>query len=274
MPPEARRPPDPQPAVSDSLPDMRLIHHLARTGGTTIAKCIAVMPRVALLSEVHPMGTERINPLHQAHDWHGLIDQQEIDRLGPSPDFARSLQLIALRASSRGRHLVIRDWAHLDFHAGPLSRQPGFQLTTAERLAPHFRLLQTATVRHPIDHWQSLRRVPAMRGQIDLGRFLQGYRRFAEIAAALGFVRFEDFCADPDAALQRLCASLDLAYDPTWRARWAQYDLMTGDETAKQHSGELKQPKRRLLEPGLADAFLKHPDYGSALDLLGYGHPV
>jgi hypothetical protein len=141
-------------------------------------------------------------------------------------------------------------------------------------LAPHFRLRQIATVRHPIDHWQSLRRLPLLRGKIDLDRFLIGYRRFAVFAAAMGFVRFEDFCDQPDAALQRLCEALDLVYDAGWRSRWAAYDRVTGDESARHGSGELKRPRRRPLEPGLADAFMKHPDYQPALALLGYRHPV
>jgi protein O-GlcNAc transferase len=261
-------------AVAADRPVLRLIHHLARTGGTTISKCLAVMPEVALLSEIHPLGIEKINPLHQAMDWFGLVDQAEIDRLGSPPDFAASIRLIASRASARGLRLVIRDWAHLDFAGAPIVDRPAFRLSTAEALSELFRLRQIATVRHPIDHWQSLRRVPIMRGKIDLDRFLKGYRRFAEIAAPMGFVRYEDFCSHPDEALQRLCEALDLAYDASWRLRWAGYDRITGDDAARRGSGELRQPRRRPLEPGLADSFLRHPDYQPALTLLGYRHPI
>jgi hypothetical protein len=261
-------------AATESRPVLRMLHHLARTGGTTISKCLAVMPGVALLSEIHPLGVEKISALHQAMGWYGLVTQNEIDQMGSDPDFARSIRLIAARASARGLRLVIRDWNHLDFAGAPLVETPSFRLTAAEILESHFRLRQIASVRHPIDQWQSLRRIPVMRGKIDLDRFLVGYRRFAEIAAPMGFVRFEDFCAEPDRALQRLCDALDLPYDTGWRSRWADYDRITGDETAKRGAGELRQPRRRPLEPGLADAFLKHPDYAPALTLLGYGHPI
>jgi hypothetical protein len=262
------------PAAIGGRPVLRMFHHLARTGGTTISKCLAVMPGVALLSEIHPLGVEKISALHQAMGWHGLLDQNEIDQLGPRPDFVRSIQLIAARASARGIRLVIRDWNHLDFAGAPLVQTPSFRLTAAEALASHFRLRQIASVRHPIDQWQSLRRIPIMRGKIDLDRFLVGYRRFAEIAVMLGFVRFEDFCAEPEPALQRLCDALDLPYDAGWRSRWADYDRITGDETAKHSAAGLRQPRRRPLEPGLAEAFMKHPDYVPALTLLGYGHPL
>jgi hypothetical protein len=261
-------------AAAGDRPVLRLIHHLARTGGTTICKCLAAMPEVALLSEIHPLGIEKISALRQAMNWFGLVSQAEIDQLGSPPDFAASIRLIASRASARGLKLVIRDWSHLDFAGAPLVEAPAFRLTTAEALSAHFQLRQVATVRHPIDHWQSLRRVPIMRGKIDLDRFLKGYRCFAEFAAPMGFVRFEDFCAHPDDSLQRLCDALDLAYDAAWRLRWADYDRITGDEVARRGAGELKQPRRRPLEPGLADAFLKHPDYQPALTLLGYRHPI
>ena len=35
-------------------PVIRIIHHLACSGGTLISKCISAMPNVYLLSEVHP----------------------------------------------------------------------------------------------------------------------------------------------------------------------------------------------------------------------------
>lgn len=261
-------------AAGDDRPVLRLIHHLARTGGTTISKCLAVMPGVALLSEIHPLGIEKISALHQAMNWFGLIDQAEIERLGSHPDFAASIRLIAERASARGLRLVLRDWSHLDFAGAPLVETPALRLTTAETLAADFRLRQIATVRHPIDHWQSLRRVPLMRGKIDLDRFLKGYRRFAELAVPMGFLRFEDFCLRPEESLKVLCDALDLVYDPAWRLRWAGYDRITGDETAQRGAEEIKPPRRRPLEPGLADAFLKHPDYQPALALLGYRHPI
>jgi hypothetical protein len=261
-------------AMDEGRPVLRLIHQLARTGGTTICKCLAVMPDVVLLSEIHPLGVEKIDPLRQAMNWFALIGQADIDQLGPSPDFAASIRLIASRASASGSKLVIRDWNHLDFVGAPLVEAPPFRLTMAEVLSKHFRLRQVATVRHAIDHWQSLRRLPLMRGKIDLDRFLQGYRRFAELVAPMGFVRFEDFCVRPDDSLRHLCDALELTYDPAWRSRWAGYDRITGDEAAQRNSGELKQPRRRPLEPGLADAFLKHPDYLPALALLGYRHPI
>lgn len=263
---------EPDASVS-GLPRLGIIHHLARTGGTTICKCIAVMPGVALLSEIHPLGVDRISPLAQARDWYGLLDQRDLDRLGPNPDFATQIRLIAERAHARNLRLIVRDWTHLDFTGPPLVASPSYRLLTAEALSAHFHLLQIATVRHPIDEWESLRRRILVRGHVKLDAFLKGYRRFAEVCQKIGFLRYEDFCADPDAALRRLCSILEIPFDPTWRSRWASYDRMTGDETARRDAGDIKLPRRRPFEPGLEKSFLNHPDYRPSLELLGYGHP-
>ena len=38
----------------NAKPKLRIIHHLACSGGTLISKCLSALPNVYLLSEVHP----------------------------------------------------------------------------------------------------------------------------------------------------------------------------------------------------------------------------
>ncbi|MGB7347677.1 MAG: hypothetical protein WBD20_25865, partial [Pirellulaceae bacterium] len=79
---------------------MQLIHHLARTGGTLVSRCLGSMDGVCLLSEISPAGTTQFNPLRQAADWYGLVRDDEICDL-PVDDpvaFAQAMNLIASRA--------------------------------------------------------------------------------------------------------------------------------------------------------------------------------
>ena len=62
-------------------PAIRILHNMARSGGTLIAQCIGALPGVALLSEIHPDGVRFIDPLRQAQEWHGLIDAEEAAEL-------------------------------------------------------------------------------------------------------------------------------------------------------------------------------------------------
>lgn len=264
--------------MAGGRPTIRLLHHLARTGGTVISKCLACMEGVVLLSEIHPAGVrfDNMNPLNQAHDWFGLLTAGDIamlERRGPLP-FAEAVALVHTRAAERGALLVIRDWTHLDFTGAPYVARPACALTLVEALAPSFDILHTASVRHPIDQWLSLRKDPAITAGLDLQAFLRGYRLFAELCPRMGFVRFEDFADDPDRALRTLCERLALPYDSGYRHRWAGYTRITGDVGGAARRSTIRRPPRPPVGDSLLAAFAANPDYRAALDLLGYGHPA
>ena len=115
-------------------PTVRILHHMARSGGTLISKCLASMDRACLLSEIHPAGAGliqpaqyRINPLAQAFQWHGLITQSDLGGFRTSsPTFDGVMHLIERRARERGLNLIVRDWTHLDFVGVPFCR-PGYE---------------------------------------------------------------------------------------------------------------------------------------------------
>lgn len=262
-------------SLDGSKPKIRLLHHLARTGGTVISKCLGCMTGVMLLSEIHPSGARfgSMGPLRQACDWFALLTPAEVDQ-GRSTPFADMIALIHRRCAERGQQLVIRDWTHLDFLGVPFVPRPSYQLGLVRALEPTFTILGTATVRHPIDQFLSLRRLKLMQGVLDLGGFLRGYHRFAAVCRAIGFVRYEDFVLDPQGAMRTLCDRLALAYDPGFSARWAGYDKITGEVGAAATSGAIGRRPRESVEPGLIDAFAANADYRRALALLGYRHPA
>jgi len=140
-------------------PALPILHHMARSGGTIISRCIGCMQGIVLLSEIHPFGYERryINPLAQAHEWYGLLTPEDVSlvlsrELYP---FAEGIALIRERCEERGLTLVIRDWSHIDFTGWPHNPAPAFRLSTAQALTGRFKVVSAATVRHPIDQWLS-----------------------------------------------------------------------------------------------------------------------
>ena len=247
---------------------------MARSGGTLISKCLACMDGVVLLSEIHPLGTRQFNPIAQARQWFDLLSSDDLARLvrAGSVEFAAAIHLIEQRARERGRRLVLRDWSHLDFTGVPFVA-PAYRLRTAEALRTHFTLIQVCTVRHPLDQWLSLSRLAVVQGRLGLPQFLHGYRRFAEVAAGIGFHRYEDFVAAPAAVLEAMCRRLELAFDPGFATRWPDWDKITGDVGERQGRHEIRPAPRRPLPPGLLTACAANPDYRAALDLLGYRHP-
>src|SRR5512145_1245226 len=74
----ASEPPAATTAGRATRPPLRLLHHMARSGGTLISKCLGCMSGVVLLSEIHPLGTNHFNPLLQAQRWYGLLSTQDL----------------------------------------------------------------------------------------------------------------------------------------------------------------------------------------------------
>lgn len=282
------------PAAEEGRPVIRVLHTLARTGGTVIGKCLGVMPSVVMLSEVNPAVTALVQhpltqrtpevmrllrqmvPLYQAHNWFKLLTPEDVTTLKARqdmPPFDESIALIQRRAAEQNKTLLLRDWSHLDYAAAPFLARPTFRRSTALALASKFRPVCAAFVRHPIDQWLSIQNVPMLRQRLTLEVFLEGYRRFAREALDLGFIRYEDFTQDPDAEVAAMCAKLELPFDPAYRERWAAYTFITGDTKGTRAQTEIVSLPRRPIEQSAIDAFGSNADYRAAIEMLGYPHP-
>jgi len=167
---------------------------------------------------------------------------------------------------------VLRDWGHLDFTAVPFLDTPSYRLTLADVLAGEFSVVHTAVVRHPADQWLSLQQDRRICERLDMATFLLGYRCFAEQAAAVGYIRYEDFTRVPDQELSALCQRLIIPYDSTYKARCSSYDKFTGDPYRNATSQVIQPGKRKQIDAALDKELSVNPDYLRALQLLGYQH--
>ena len=250
---------------------IRIVHHLARTGGTVICRCLASMESVVLLSEIHPLGTQTFNPVHQAHTWYGLLNDKDLDSARSGRlSFLEAIELISRRCSEQDRILVLRDWSHLDYTGVPFT-QPGYRSLLAEKLQSSFALVRYSTVRHPLDQWLSVAQQPVFRERLGPARFLRGASRFAEAAVQTGFMRFEDFTRDNEIALRQLCAGLELEFDPGYREKWQAYTHVTGDVLPGRGSGAHITPlPRQAMDENEKRRFCSLPQYQAIIESLGY----
>ncbi len=257
-------------------PTIRILHVLARSGGTLVGKCLGVMGEVVLLSEIHPYAAGPMSPALQGRRWFDLVTAEEAERLEDPGRFVEATALLRRRAEAQGRKLILREWSHVDFYGLPYNEDPAWRSLLAETLADTMAPRRAAMTRHPLDQLLSLGRLVVMRGHLNLDYFLKGYRRFAEMAAAVGFVRYEDLTTAPDATLRRLCGLLDVAFDPTYAERWAGWKKITGD-TGGSGRGNAEAAIRPIprfpIPPGVLARMAAHADYRAALALLGYEHP-
>jgi hypothetical protein len=237
------------------------------------------MRHVALLSEVHPVGSREyvpsLNPIRQANQWLGLLTAEDMNwvRSNPKMDFAAAIDLISQRCAERNRVLVIRDWTHIDFNGAPYCT-PSYRLRTAEVLRSRFDVIQTTTVRHPIDQWLSFWAFPMWREKLLLEDFLHGYRLFAEQCVEIGFMRYEDFIRAPEERMRELCTRLRMDYDPLFLERWSDYKLISGAAGKALHRTEITSPPKRQVAHDLLEKFESNPEYWQSLELLGYSHPA
>lgn len=259
--------------VQSAAPPLRIVHNLARSGGTLISRCLGSMTGVAVLSEIHPMAAHMMNPVAQAKHWFGLLSDEDCAR--GTTGFDDAIELIAQRSTERGMQLVIREWTHWDYIGQPFVEKPRNRSLLADILQSRFRLLQAAIVRHPIDQWLSLRELALIHGKVGLGSYLEGYRRYADLCVQTGFVRYEDFTAAPQEQIASLCKLLELNYDADFIHRWPENDRYTGHKGGArgERVREIRQLPRRKVELGLFEAFEADRNYREILNLLGYSHP-
>lgn len=254
-------------------PKIRILHHLARSGGTLISKCLGSMKDVVLFSEVHPDAMKFINPVQQAIEWHGLVSKAEARawRMKDAALFVQMCVLAEYRASTRGAKVVLRDWSHIDYHGLPYQR-PTMRSRIVEVLKDRFEIVQTSTVRHPIDTYLSLMKLPIMQNiPFSIKMYLDGCLAFAEYAVQTGFLRYEDFTHAPDEHLRTLCERLELEFDPGYAQRWQTYEHITGDITGTRGGkSEIRPLKRRPADAQLVAQFRSYDSYAKIKELLGY----
>ncbi|MEZ6242661.1 MAG: hypothetical protein R3B57_06405 [Phycisphaerales bacterium] len=255
-------------------PTIRVLRHLARSGGTMIARCLASMKGVALLSEVHPRAMRVTNPVWQAQEWLALISKGERVRLErPGASFVEFVTLCEERARAKGRSLVIREWSHIDYVGVPYA-VPTMRPVLHDVLAPSFEIVETASVRHPLDQWLSFNDLDVIRGNVTLEAYLRGFVAFSEEAVRVGFVRFEDLTREPDSTLRTLCERLRLDFDPSYRTKWFAFKNVTGDRPELESRGsgrrDIKPLARRHADPAIVERLRASEDYQRACALLGY----
>lgn len=262
----------------DTKPRIRLLHQLARSGGTLISRCLGSMEKVCLLSEIHPDGyfipQAKIHsgcPMKQAIVWHGLIDEKDLIIFRQhKPSFQQLMWLIEKRASERNMTLLIRDWSHMDWIG-----EPFYKPKYGSKLADCFKeyeVLRHCTVRHPIDQYLSLINLQIIfNSDLTIDSYLKGMLEFSKLCQQVGFSRYEDLTHDPDPHLKTICEALQIDFDPSYIDKWSSLEHITGDIGISRGGREAIRPlKRRAAPEDLINQFRSRESYAEIKDRLGY----
>jgi hypothetical protein len=198
---------------------IRILHNLARTGGTIISRCLACMDGVALLSEVHPtLGGEWNSPRVQAREWYGVDVPDGLP-------FADTIAAIEEAFRSRGQALVLRSWDHVDFVPSSHCQTPAMRSTIVDALEGRFDLLRVKLEREDhLAHLASLERFGEPCGALAFGR---GLVAFASMP--IPGTTYERFLSFPRFTMDWLCSALSLPRYRAWESKWQRYTHVTGD---------------------------------------------
>lgn len=229
---------------SKAKPKLRMIHHLACSGGTLVSKCLAALPNVFLLSELHPTTT-----LHQGGGKPKFLpsDVTTQARYANVPNveelawdiFKSNIQKAHKHIERYSGKLIVRDHTHSDFCVGDTFCE---QSSLALKLKDDFELLRVVTLRDPIDSYLSL--VKNNWVHFEPKTFDEYCKRvwfFLEEYSDCDVYRYEDFVSDPKKTMLSMSTVLQLSYDDTFLDTFNLFKV-TGDSG---RSGDVIAPRER-----------------------------
>lgn len=244
-------------------PTVRIIHHFACSGGTLISKCIAALPCVYLLSELHPLtrlGIDFDRPSYTPRD---LITQAHYGRVPDIDPLAEQVFIDDVKNTEKhvrqyGGKLVIRAHSHADFCVDGTPQTE----TVSRILSRIFQINNLVTVRNPIDSFLSLRERGWVHFTPDsfneycqrLSTFLDGFNK-SEI------VKYENFVTEPKKVLSHCANILGLEYN---EEVFEFYDIfkLSGDSGRKSKNIQLRERKQ------ITDSYRSEIESSEAFDYL------
>lgn len=231
-------------ANTNVKPQLRIIHHLACSGGTLVSKCLAALPNIYLLSELHPTTT-----LHQGGGKPKFLpaDVTTQARYANVPHIDElAWQLFKSNIIQTYRHverysgtLIIRDHTHSDFCVG---EEYSDHSTVVRALSDEFEVLRAVTLRDPIDSYISL--VKNNWVHFSPGTFDEYCKRvwvFVSEYDDSQIFRYEDFVEHPKDVMVAIASLLNVTYDDSFIDTFGIFQV-TGDSG---RSGDIIAPRAR-----------------------------
>ncbi|MDH4541709.1 sulfotransferase [Sulfitobacter faviae] len=238
-------------------------------GGTLISKCLALVPNVTLLSEIDPLSqmqngkSNRFHPsdfLYAARSGLRPISEQMTIR-----SFNAGIAELHRALGEVGRYLVLRDHAHSQFctEADPFAR-PSLR-AILQRVMP---VQSVLTLRHPLDSFLSLDSNGWHHFKpFTLETYAKRYECFLSEYEDLPKFRYEDFVANPETELEKICTILKLPFHSGTTALLKVVEL-TGD--SGRSSSRIAPRVRRELPEGIAQQMKSSNAYRRLCTRLDY----
>jgi hypothetical protein len=259
------------------FPRLPVIRNLGGCGGTMLARVIAALPEVVLLSETNPRSAALysgyLNPVVQVRKWlpelASSISTFDEHELGYPRRFGELLECLHSSVEELGLNLVVRDFNYVDFigipFVWPVPHDSSLDLAVAGR----FFVSPIVLVRHPADQLASLRSHHAIGANLTAEHYLNSYFEFLRAMNGTPIFRYEDVATDPEAYFPVICSHLGIRWDLNALARFTSVDKITGNMERSKES-VIRKP-RMTDAASLADEELRRlRAYSDLLIEMGY----
>ena len=255
-------------------PLIRVIHHLACSGGTLISKCISALPGTYLLSEVHPNTTIHLGagtPKFCPSDITVLARYANIPNIESLAKnvFKSNVDLINKHLNTLGGLLVLREHSHSDYCIGK-NAQPSSTLISV--LEEKYRVLSLVTVRNPVDCYLSMQQNGWLHFEPStFDEYCKRYLSFLKQFSSEKIVKYEDFIDEPDTQLAKMAQILQLPYTDTFKETFSIFKV-TGDSG---RGGEIIERRpRRSLSKELSQEIAESEGFQTILKKLNYDNDI
>ncbi len=247
---------------------VRVLSHLACTGGTLIGKAIASMPNTVLLSEVAPYSqlVDRGNRYFPSD----LIQLSKLSNHAfsetlPGQIFRNGLRAVYDECQAQGARLILRDHAHSKYSVGSqVEPTPSLK----QELSSEFDVRGVVTVRHPLDSFLSLINNRWRHFEpFTLEEYGRRYQRYLDDHDEWSWFKYEAFIKEPLATAEALCESLALPFNENFESLFGVQQL-SGD--SGRSSSTIGVRARRPLPVDVVDQLENSPAYRALCDRLGY----
>jgi len=258
--------------MNREFPRLPVIRNLGGCGSTMLARVIAALPEVVLLSETNPRSAALysgyMNPVVQVRKWSpelaSSISAFDEHELGYPPRFGELLECLHSAAEKLGLNLVVRDCNYVDFIGIPFVWPVPYDSSLDLAVAGRFFMSAIVLVRHPADQLASLRSHRAMQENLAAEHFLNSYLAFLRAMIGTPIFRYEDVVTDPEEFFPQICSHLGIRWDLNALERFASIDTVTGNMERSKESA-IRRPMRTDAA-SLADEELRR--FGAYSDLL------
>ncbi|WP_156943948.1 sulfotransferase [Roseivivax isoporae] len=249
---------------------VRMLHHFACTGGTLIARCLAALPNCIVMNEIDPLSKLHLQserkpflPTDLIADiryWRNPLDDEAVAEV-----FRAALTEIHSQVNLVGGRLILRDHAHSHYCTRSDATSRSTTLRIVEDASTVISLL---TTRHPLDSFIGLQ-VNDWRhfDPFTLQEYSLRYMEFLDDHSGVPRISYENFVADPEVELQRMCSVLQLPFTPDALKNFSAV-VLSGD-SGRRGDVILERPRRPVSEELVSSA--NHSEnYHALCARLGY----